>query len=160
MVANIHQFASIRLMEDEDLPDVLRIERASYLFPWSEGIFRDCLNAGYHCLVAEVDMEVIGYAILLFGAGEAHLLNVCVAPDWRGKGHARLLLDDVCDSVRRQGVCELFLEVRPSNEVALHLYTSLGFNQVGRRPDYYNSADGREDALILALTLAYDQQLL
>lgn len=160
MVASVHQFSAVRLMEDEDLEDVLRIERASYLFPWSEGIFRDCLNAGYHCLVVEVDLKIIGYAILLFGADEAHLLNLCVAPDWRGNGHARLLLEDVCGTVSRQGVSELFLEVRPSNDVALHLYTSLGFNQVGRRPDYYNSADGREDALILALTLAQDQQLL
>jgi len=144
-------------MDDEDLPAVLEVERACYQFPWSEGIFRDCLNAGYHCLVTEVDFQITGFAILLFGSGEAHLLNICVIPELRGKGHARAMLEDILDTVRRAAVPELFLEVRPSNAAAIHLYTTLGFNQVGRRPDYYNTLDGREDALIFALTLAGSQ---
>ena len=147
---------SIRLMEDDDLPFIMEIERACHQFPWSEGIFRDCLNAGYHCLAGEIDNRIVAFAVLLFGAGEAHLLNICVEPASRGQGFAKRLLEDLCSTVRRAGVGELFLEVRPSNKAALQLYGALGFNQIGRRPDYYDTSDGREDALIYALTLVAD----
>lgn len=154
MTPGTQLYISVRLMEDEDLADIMRIERNCHEFPWSEGIFQDCLNSGYHCLVAESDYNIVGFAVLLFGAEEAHLLNICVEPHARKQGVAKRLLSDICDTVQRERVTELFLEVRASNSSAINLYSSMGFNQVGLRPDYYDATKGREDALIFALTLA------
>ncbi len=140
-----------RPMRDVDLPQVLAIEEMAYEFPWTEGIFRDCLRMGYHCYVAEQGRRLVAYGILSIGAGESHLLNLCVHPHHRRRGVARKLLAFLMDKARSAGVDSLILEVRPSNTAAIQLYRSLGFNEVGRRRDYYPARGGREDALILAL---------
>ena len=77
---------TMRRMLESDVGDVVVTERLAYAFPWSEGIFRDCLRAGYICRVAELDHLFVGYGILSVGAGEAHVLNVCVAPEHQGHG--------------------------------------------------------------------------
>ena len=69
----------IRPMTEADVSEVFTIERASYQFPWSEGIFRDCLRVGYVCRVLTLESQVIGYGVMSVGAGEAHVLNLCVA---------------------------------------------------------------------------------
>lgn len=145
--------ATRRLMTEQDLGEVLRIERLNYQFPWSDAIFRDCLKVGYHCEVVCDGDAILGYGILMLAGQEAHVLNISIQPESRGNGLARDLLHSLLDTVRRKGGCEVFLEVRPSNKVAVGLYESLGFNEVGRRPDYYDAAGGREDALIFALNL-------
>ena len=58
-------------MSPGDLPAVAAVERASYEFPWSEGIFRDCLRVGYLCRVAELEGAIIAYGVVAMGAGEA-----------------------------------------------------------------------------------------
>ncbi|MBX2879435.1 MAG: ribosomal protein S18-alanine N-acetyltransferase [Granulosicoccus sp.] len=153
MSNDTHVYCNLRLMEPEDIDEVMQIERASYEFPWSEGIFKDCLRAGYCCMVVSIEENVVGYGIMMQGADEAHLLNLCLSEVSRGNGFARALLADLCESARAQGAREMYLEVRPSNTVAIGLYSSLGFNEVGRRPNYYDAGSGREDALILARTL-------
>jgi ribosomal-protein-alanine N-acetyltransferase len=82
----------IRPMNDLDIPMVGTIERAGYQFPWSEGIFRDCLRVGYVCRVVEVGSDMAGYGIMSVGAGEAHVLNVCIRDDYRCRGLARKML--------------------------------------------------------------------
>jgi len=77
---------SLRLMQPTDLHDVLRIERDSYDFPWTEGNFTDCFKANYHCLVAQESGVTIGYGVFQFAAQEAHILNVCIAAAFRGHG--------------------------------------------------------------------------
>lgn len=144
---------SLRLMGPSDLDDVMRIERASYEFHWSEGIFKDCLKVGYCCKVVTIDDDVVGYGIMMQAVDEAHLLNVCISEVARGNGCARKLLADFFDIAKKQGASEMYLEVRPSNNAAISLYSSLGFNEVGRRPNYYDTGSGREDALILAAAL-------
>lgn len=144
---------STRTMAHDDLPLVSDIERRSYDYPWSHGVFRDCLLAGYTCLVLERDGVVTGYAILSIAAGEAHVLNLCVDPGYRNQGFGDRLLDDVLKRARQAGVQEVFLEVRPSNVNALALYRKKGFRQVGTRRAYYQAKDGREDAEILSLVL-------
>lgn len=146
----------IRPMHDLDVPVVVAIERASYQFPWSEGIFRDCLRVGYVCRVVEVGEEIAGYGIMSIGAGEAHVLNVCVREEYRGRGVARKMLLYLIDRARNAGMYEAFLEVRPSNTTAARLYHSLGFEQVGMRRGYYQSATGREDAAVLRRLLFPD----
>ena len=146
----IREVASqIRPMRHEDLPHVSDIERRSYEFPWSHGVFRDCLLAGYQCIVLEVDTEVSGYGILSVAAGEAHILNLCVEPEYRSHGYGERLLDEMLLRARSASVREIFLEVRPSNENALALYQKKGFHQVANRPAYYQAREGREDAAVL-----------
>ncbi len=143
----------IRLLQHEDLMHVSDIERRSYDFPWSHGVFRDCLLAGYQCIVLERDGDVAGYAILSVAAGEAHILNLCVEPALRSHGYGERLLDDILFRARTSSVREIFLEVRPSNANALALYKKKGFYQVANRPAYYQADDGREDAAVLAKKL-------
>lgn len=140
-------------MDPADIDAVIRIEHASYDFPWSEGIFKDCLKAGYCCMVVCLDDTVVGYGIMMQGVDESHLLNICLSEVARGNGYARQMLNHLCRIAGEQDAREMYLEVRPSNTIAVGLYASLGFNEVGRRPNYYDTDSGREDALILAKTL-------
>jgi ribosomal-protein-alanine N-acetyltransferase len=157
MIHPMHEArAMIRDMRHEDLAMVSDIERRSYDFPWSHGVFRDCLLAGYQCLVLERDAEVAGYAILSVAAGEAHILNLCVAPAFRSHGYGERLLNEILFRARTASVREIFLEVRPSNRNAIALYKKKGFYQVANRPEYYRSHEGREDACVLAKKLTVD----
>jgi ribosomal-protein-alanine N-acetyltransferase len=149
---------SIRTMGHQDLAMVSDIERRSYEFPWSHGVFRDCLLAGYHCIVLERDGRVSGYGILSIAAGEAHILNLCVDPNYRAYGYGEQLLDAILAQSRAAHVREIFLEVRPSNLTALALYRKKGFHSVARRPAYYQATEGREDAAVLAKKLIADDR--
>ena len=95
----------------------------------------------------------IGYGILSVGAGEAHILNVCVAPLHQGRGHGAYLLKRVLDLARWHHAERVFLEVRPSNQLAHAMYERAGFNEIGRRPGYYPARRGREDAIVMAMEL-------
>lgn len=141
-------------MRRGDLDAVMAIEAASYPEPWTRGIFRDCLLAAYRCRVLLHERRVIGYAIVSNALDEAHLLNLCVHPEHRGRGQAGRLLDHVTNEVREAGAQRLFLEVRPSNETAIHLYQRRGFKVIGRRPGYYPDGDGREDAMVMVRHLS------
>lgn len=143
-------------MVREDLAAVMRVEQAAYPFPWTEGIFRDCLRGDYGCWVAERAGELIGHGVMSAAVGECHILNVCVDPDWRGRQLGRTLLRHLLALGRHQGADTAFLEVRPSNEVAIALYRSEGFCEVGRRRGYYPAAGGKEDAIIMARVLLED----
>jgi ribosomal-protein-alanine N-acetyltransferase len=149
MVAVLQPRVALRPMRRDDLDAVHAIEAVSYPFPWSRGVFADCLRVGYCCRVAEVDEELAGYMILSAGAGEAHLLNLCVAPSVRGTGVARMLLDGALVEARLLRAGRLFLEVRPSNARAVDLYRKNGFRTIGKRPGYYPADEGREDALVM-----------
>jgi ribosomal-protein-alanine N-acetyltransferase len=139
----------IRGMRETDVAQVLRIERASYAFPWTEGIFRDCLRVNYTCRIAEIGALTAGYGILSVAAGEAHLLNLCVVEAYRCRGIGRRLLAHLLAAAGDGGAKEAFLEARPSNTSAIRLYQSLGFTQIGMRRGYYQAVEGREDAIVL-----------
>ena len=142
-----------RRMTETDLPSVIDIETAAYMFPWSLGIFRDCLRVGYTCRVLTAGDEIGGYGIMSMGAGEAHILNVCVRADLRGEGTGRRLITWLLDESRNAGHGWSCLEVRPSNRPAILLYESLGFAPVGVRHGYYQAVGGREDAIVYRLDL-------
>lgn len=141
--------ARYRPMALADVDQVILIERAAYAYPWTRGNFCDCLDSGYSCWVLEVEDELAGYSILMAGAGEGHVLNCCVSPRWQGRGFGRQLMHRLMASCRDYDIEQLFLEVRPSNQVALRLYESLGFETVGLRRQYYPADHGREDALVM-----------
>jgi ribosomal-protein-alanine N-acetyltransferase len=146
----------IRAMRGNDIPDVVAIERGSYQFPWSEGIFRDCLRVGYVCRVVTASRQVMAYGVMSFGAGEAHILNLCVGEAYRCRGIGRQLLNSLIERAGAAGMADAYLEVRPSNTTAIRLYLSLGFEQVGMRRGYYQAANGREDAAVLRRALRTD----
>jgi ribosomal-protein-alanine N-acetyltransferase len=143
----------LRAMRDSDLETVLAIETRAYAFPWTLGIFRDCLNAGYPAWLLVQDEVVIGYGIVSIAAGEAHILNICIDPAVQGRGHGRRLLRSLIRISRHHRAERIFLEVRPSNPRAIALYFEEGFNEIGRRPRYYPAHLGREDAIVMAMEL-------
>ena len=147
---------TIRDMNHDDLAMVSDIERRSYEFPWSHGVFRDCLLAGYQCVVLIREDRVAGYSILSVAAGEAHILNLCIDPQFRALGYGEKLLDELLYRARSASVREIFLEVRPSNKTAIGLYQKKGFHQIAARPAYYQAREGREDASVLAKKLVID----
>jgi ribosomal-protein-alanine N-acetyltransferase len=142
-----------RPMREEDLRAVMEIEKRAYRFHWTEGIFRDCLRVGYGCWIMELGGTIGGYGILSLVVGEAHLLNICVAPEWQRQGYGHLLLEHFIELARERGAFQMLLEVRPSNKTALRLYRRRGFEESGQRKNYYPGEYGREDALILSLPL-------
>ena len=148
--------STVREMKYDDLSMVSDIERRSYEFPWSHGVFRDCLLAGYQCIVLIRDDRVAGYGVLSVAAGEAHILNLCVDPEIRALGYGERLLDEMLYRARAATVREVFLEVRPSNASAIALYRKKGFHQIAARPAYYQANEGREDAAVFAKKLVID----
>ncbi len=143
----------IRPLRPTDLDAVMAIENAAYVFPWSRGIFADCLRVGYGCYGVQAGSGLAAYVIFNWGAGETHLLNLCVAPGQQRAGLGRLLLEFAIERTRQLGCQAMLLEVRPSNSAAIALYEQRGFQTIGQRPDYYRSEAGREDALVMQLLL-------
>jgi len=142
-----------RRMRASDLAEVASLEKSLYEFPWSLGNFRDSVNAGYDCWTVTHGEAVVGYAVLMIALDEAHLLNIAIAQEWQNQGIGMGFLRHMIE-VARGAACQIvYLEVRPSNLAARHLYRKLGFQQIAIRPEYYPAAGGREDALFLGLTL-------
>ena len=136
-----------------DLNEVARLEKSLYDFPWSLGNFRDSLTAGYDCWTVAHGDIAIGYAVLMVALEEAHLLNFAVSAEWQNQGIGRGFLRHMVDMARAAGCQIVYLEVRPSNLAARHLYRKSGFQQIAIRPEYYPAVNGREDALFLGLAL-------
>jgi ribosomal-protein-alanine N-acetyltransferase len=153
MSAVLKPVIELRPMAEADLPAVMAIENSIYPFPWTRGNFRDSLAACYSCWIYARNGGMIGYAVVMLAADEAHLLNLSITTACQKQGHGKLLLRSLCDIARAQGARLIFLEVRPSNVAGLRLYERHGFRQVGLRRDYYPAQVGREDALILSLPL-------
>ncbi|MCZ7564457.1 MAG: GNAT family N-acetyltransferase [Burkholderiales bacterium] len=103
---------AFRPLVERDLPAVMAIERDLYEYPWSPGNFRDSLAAGYSCWAMAAPHGLLGYAVLMLGAGEAHLLNLSIARDAQRRGHGTRLLRHLLGVTRRYGATRLFLEVR------------------------------------------------
>lgn len=151
-VRNYHVL-KLRPMLEQDLSKVMATEGVAYEFPWTEGIFRDCLRVGYVCRVMELSRRMVGHGVMSIAAGECHLLNICINPQYQRRGLGRRLVMHLLDVARRRDVRMALLEVRQSHRHAYRLYTSLGFDEVGLRKNYYPARNGREDAIILAREL-------
>ena len=142
----------IRPLEPADLPSVLEIERGSFSVPWRERTFQSLfLRQDVDLVAAEQSANLVGYAICWSVADQAELGNIAVAPEARGAGVGRALLEAALERVRLRGVRECFLEVRESNRRAQDLYRRGGFETVGRRRRYYTRPV--EDALVMRIGL-------
>lgn len=145
--------SSLRKMVKGDIPLVLQIETAAQGAPWTEEIFKSVLEHTYEGWVLEVDDEMVGYIILSMQLDECHILNLCIAPFYQHKGYGRQLMEYALSLARQQSLAFAYLEVRRSNTRAIALYTRLHFRQIGERPDYYHTVNGKEDALVYAVSL-------
>ncbi len=144
---------AIEPMSEADLDWVVAREAELHPFPWSRGNFADSLSAGHSCWVLRSLGQPLAYAVMLLVLDEAHLLDISVERAAQGKGVGRKMFEHLRQEALRNGATQLFLEVRPSNLRALALYRNIGFEQIGRRRDYYPAAHGREDALVMRLGL-------
>ncbi|MEP1385637.1 MAG: ribosomal protein S18-alanine N-acetyltransferase [Paraglaciecola sp.] len=119
--------------------------------PWSKRIFDDCLTPPYfaNCLFA--NNELVGYYIGMSVLDEVTLMDIVIDKTFQGKGYGKKLLEHFINECINKKVMQLWLEVRESNEVAIHLYEQQGFVLIEQRKDYYPTADGKEDALIMGL---------
>jgi len=143
----------IRQMDAVDVPAVFAIEQAAYDFPWSKTLFEQAVASTKFCAVIEVAGEIVGYGIVSYVVGEAELLNICINPKHQGQGLAATLMGHLINHASEKNNHEMFLEVRESNAPARHVYEKLGFNEIGRRKNYYPGKQGREDAILMALPL-------
>ena len=143
---------SFRPMIEADLDAVLKVEYAAFSHPWTRGIFLDGLKNYEIWLMFEGDQQV-GHGVINVIIDEAHLLNITVKPESQGRGLGLRLLEQLMSRAYQLNARECFLEVRASNQSAYRLYERFGFNEVGRRRDYYPAVGGREDALVMACTL-------
>lgn len=142
-------------MTEEDLDEVMQIERRSFLTPWSRALFERELYMPFAkaCVAREIPPnEVVGYLCFWLVGGEGHILNLAVHPDRRGQGIGSHLLRYGVNYCRKQGAQEITLEVRPSNYRAISLYRNFQFQPQGIRRRYYS--DSGEDAVIMGLRLA------
>lgn len=144
---------AVRPLVPADLDEVIAIEQRGYEFPWTRTIFEDCLRVGYCCWLLEWDRIAAGHAVMSVGAGEAHMLNLCIDPSLHRRGLGRRLLEHMLELAVEHRARVMFLEVRPSNQAALALYQDAGFNEVGIRRNYYPARVAREDAIIMARQL-------
>lgn len=159
---------SLRPMHVTDLDMIMQIEPTIYSHPWTRGNFSDSLNSGYNGWVLEDKVledrviedslqaeknEMIGYALMMMVMDEAHLLNLSIAKHRQKEGLGRHLLEHMIRIAKRHKSANMFLEVRSSNVSAITLYENIGFCEMAIRHGYYPSHHGREDAVLMGLTL-------
>lgn len=143
---------TFRRATEADIDAVLKIEYAAFSHPWTRGIFLDSLKSYEVWLMFEGSQQV-GHGVINVIIDEAHLLNITVKPESQGRGLGLRLLEKLMERAAELKAGECFLEVRSSNQAAYRLYERYGFNEIGRRRDYYPAPGGREDALVMACTL-------
>ena len=90
----------IRSMSTDDLDAVMAIETEIYDYPWTRGIFQDCMRVGYQCAVYQQDNEIKAYSVLSLGAAEAHVLTLCVRPDSQQQGLGRMMMEHMIERAR------------------------------------------------------------
>jgi ribosomal-protein-alanine N-acetyltransferase len=134
------------------IPAVMSLESEAHTHPWRLSSFEDCLKGRQQCWLAYVGDRLAGYVVFTHGGGDAELLNIVVAKVFQRRGIASCLIGYAVDCLKAHAQM-LFLEVRVSNHKAVELYAKESFFEVGQRRNYYPTANGHEDALIMARQL-------
>jgi len=138
----------IRKLTESDLDEIMIIEKESFTMPWSRQSYEAELKNQYATyLVCDFEGEVAAYAGMWTLFEEAHITNVAVGMKYRGLGMGRILMLEEEKLARAKKAELILLEVRPSNTVAVEMYTNLGYVPTGLRKEYYT--DNQEDALVM-----------
>jgi [ribosomal protein S18]-alanine N-acetyltransferase len=140
---------SFRLMETDDIDQILEIEYASFPKPWSRTAFQNELTTNHFAtyIVLESNDRVIGYCGMWVIIDEAHITNIALMPLYRGKKLGEKLMSKAMEVAKGLGAEHMTLEVRVSNTTAQRLYRKLGFKEGGIRKNYYT--DNLEDAYVM-----------
>jgi [ribosomal protein S18]-alanine N-acetyltransferase len=142
----------ISKMKEEHIEKVLEIEKRSFITPWTKKMINETLSSSISMsFVIEETSLFLGYIMLYSVLDEAHILNLAINPDYRGRGYASQLIRHVTGYCGKMGISDFFLEVRDSNIKAINLYRMFGFKVIGKRKGYYT--DTHEDALVMQLSL-------
>lgn len=149
-----HPELNFRRMKADDVAQVMQVEKAVYQYPWTEGIFNDCIRVGYECWLAEIGESLVAHAVISVAAGESHILNISVSSKLQGQGIGKQFIEFLVNIAKSKKASMILLEVRPSNVQAINCYNATGFNEIGCRKDYYPASNGREDALLFARQIA------
>lgn len=133
----------------DHVEDVLIIEKLSFSIPWNREAFINEIANNHlaRYVVCMLGEKVAGYGGMWLIAGEAHITNIAVHPEYRKIGAASSILDGLLSICRQESITEITLEVRESNKAALNLYTKFGFLSEGLRHGYYE--DNKENAIIM-----------
>ena len=136
-----------------DVEQLMTIENACHSHPWSEKTLTSCLGGRYFGYALKVEQQLVGFYIGESVADEATLMDICVLPNYQGKGYGKKLLQHFITQAGSLAATQVFLEVRAKNISALMMYINHGFNEISRRTGYYPSAVGYEDAIVMKKTL-------
>ncbi|MCH1925099.1 ribosomal protein S18-alanine N-acetyltransferase [Shewanella sp. C31] len=156
MAARVAATAMIKPLTIDNLGSMLPIEQAAHAYPWSEAVLASCFGERYRVFGLFIEeeagqSELLGYAIYQFLFEEATLMNICINPSAQGRGLGNTLLSHSMQTLVDDAAIEVvFLEVRQSNQAAIALYQKLGFSIDGERKNYYETADGRETAVLMS----------
>jgi ribosomal-protein-alanine N-acetyltransferase len=142
-----------RFMREEDIDQVLEIEHASFTTPWSSEAFYNELNMNKFAIyiVMEINQKVVGYCGVWIVIDEAHITNIAILPEYRGRKLGEALMEKLFEVAKAMGAKTMTLEVRVTNYVAQSLYRKFGFQKGGLRKNYYT--DNQEDALVMWVRL-------
>jgi ribosomal-protein-alanine N-acetyltransferase len=149
----VKQQINIRPLEAVDIDGVVNIEQLAHEYPWKKSIHFSCIEEEYPSLVLELDGKLNAYVVFNYLYDECHLMNITTHPEHQGRGLASLLIKALYDNAKSQGMKNVLLEVRESNGPALAFYRKEGFEDIGRRSNYYPSKDGPEAAVIMRRSL-------
>ncbi len=137
----------IESMKEAQVPQIAALERVCFSDPWSEKSILSELENPLSCWLVAMDGErLAGYVGSQTVLGETDMMNLAVDPDYRRKGLGKELILSLIEALRQRESRCLTLEVRDSNAPARALYEGLGFQEIGRRKNYYRNP--KEDALI------------
>ena len=147
-----NNMVAIRNMAPDDIHEIAALERELFPSPWSQESFREeLLNNISTTYVLAYNLRIIGYAVFWLFAEELHITKIAVSPHYRNMGIASWAVQLICEQARLLDAKEAFIEVRQSNDSAIHLYKKCGFAMMGRRKNYYQNPP--EDALLMQATL-------
>jgi ribosomal-protein-alanine N-acetyltransferase len=139
--------------KENDLNAIELIENEVHAYPWTRGNFLDSIKSNHTCLMMKLYNEIIGYTVIMFVLDECHLLNISIKKSMQKQGYGSHLLNEVIRRANLASSKTIYLEVRVSNQAAIHLYDKYGFNEMSIRKDYYRTKEGREDAVLMGLVI-------
>ena len=141
----------IENFSEHHLDDVMEIEIHANPTPWSKHIFEKIFEQRSLSFVIILNSQIVGFCIANKVLDECHLQNISVLETMRRQGVGNFMLDILKKRMSLSGITTILLEVRRSNKIAQDFYRKNDFQELSIRKDYYQTKNGREDAIIMCL---------